>query len=93
MNPKDIPICPEPDCQCCKLTRKLMETIEAHDAEHGPDEEAAFACVALTNALARTMYPHVDVLETEETVHQVSFFAELVMKALVRLDHNDETAH
>lgn len=30
MDLKDIPICPDPDCPCCSLTRKIMETIEAN---------------------------------------------------------------
>lgn len=90
---KDIEICPDPDCECCATTRRLMEVLgPAVDLN---DEEASERCTAITHALARTLYAHFrstgKLGDTVLAAEMVSFFAHKTMGALARCWGNDET--
>jgi hypothetical protein len=88
---KDISICPDPTCETCQMTRRIMETIGT--ADNSTDEQVAGHCVALAHAMARRMYGYYRETgmldDTEQLSGAIDFFAEVVAKAIMRLRGND----
>lgn len=96
MDVKDIPVCGEPDCDCCKMTRRIMDAM-GDTALLKTREEMAKRGVSLAKAFARTLYAHHrangTLADRNDQAYQVEFFANLIIDLIPQLGANDRQEH